>query len=159
LIFSITNQITSRLDHVWLARAALTGILHHIEVSETEIPLLQVAISEVINNIIEHSYHEEPGHSVQIKVNIEGPYLEIDILDDAAPLAPQEIQRMMEYENTLEDPDENWSLRGHGLQIVRKIVDSMEVGRKHDRNCITLKKRLSLLTHKGEDQSQPHYSS
>lgn len=159
MIFTITNQIASRLDHVWLARAALTGILHYIKVSETEVPLLQVALSEVINNTIEHSYYQDAGNIVEIRVQIEGQNLQIDILDDAPALSAEDINRILEGPAMSEEPDEDWSMRGHGLQIVRRIVDSIDVARIGSRNCITLRKKLSSITLEGSNEPESSYSN
>ena len=134
--------IASRLDHVWLIRAAVREILKEAQVPEHDIFLLQLAVSEVVSNSIEHGYRSREDGRVDVSLHKRGAELTIDIEDDAPPLAAEHLKQMMcEHTGELE-VHKNWSSRGHGLQIVLNTVNSLDVERVGGRNRITLRKRI-----------------
>jgi anti-sigma regulatory factor (Ser/Thr protein kinase) len=140
----LTLSVESKLDHVWAIRAALGGILNDLRVTSSEVLLIQLAVSEILSNVIEHSYQCQPNRKVNILVRGTGTQLQIDITDDAPPFSSDKLQQFLREHDIEEEPDEYWAERGHGLQIARRAVDSISVGRSGDRNYVTLVKHISV---------------
>jgi hypothetical protein len=53
------------------------------------------------------------------------------------------LARLQAQESETE-PDDSWPIRGHGLQIARRVGDSLSFSRSGDRNCVTLVKQVSI---------------
>ena len=141
---SITLCIPSRLDQVQLVRAALSGVLSHLEVDEADIHALQLAVSELINNCFEHGYKGAEDHQIEVKLEVCNSDVEIVLVDDAPQFPEDQRSRLVGPPVPFEESDEQWAPRGHGLQIVSQIVDSITLTVHAGGNCITLKKRVSL---------------
>jgi anti-sigma regulatory factor (Ser/Thr protein kinase) len=140
----LTLSVESKLDHVWAIRAALGGILNDLRVTSSEVLLIQLAVSEILSNVIEHSYQCQPDRRVIIAVRGTGTQLQIDITDDAPPFSSDKLQQFLREHDIEEEPDEYWAESGHGLQIARRAVDSISFGRSGDRNYVTLVKHISI---------------
>jgi anti-sigma regulatory factor (Ser/Thr protein kinase) len=139
---SITLCILSRLDQVRLVRAALFGILSHLQICESDIQSLQLAVSELVNNCFEHGYKGAQDRTIEIKVEVCNSDVVISLIDDA-PLFPEDQRfRLLGPPVPFDESDEKWTPRGHGLQIVKQIVDSITLTEHAGGNCITLRKHV-----------------
>ena len=100
-----------------------------------------VAIDEILSNIVKYGLtDEDTGGQVEIQLVLQADSVEMVILDDAAPFNPLDVAR----------PDtglaaEDREIGGLGIEIVRRLMDSIEYERLHDRqNRLTLRRRLGL---------------
>ena len=100
-----------------------------------------VAIDEILSNIVKYGLAGEGAQGrVEIRLLLESEALEMVILDDAAPFNPLEAERP--------DTDlaaEEREIGGLGIEIVRRLMDSIEYERVQSRqNRLTLRRRLGL---------------
>jgi anti-sigma regulatory factor (Ser/Thr protein kinase) len=100
-----------------------------------------VAIDEILSNIVKYGWSGESSEGrVEIRLLLESEALEMVILDDAAPFNPLESER----------PDtalaaEEREIGGLGIEIVRRLMDTIEYERVENRqNRLTLRRRLGL---------------
>ena len=143
---TVRLSVESKLDQVWMVRASLAGILNDLKVPSGEVFLIQLAVSEIVSNAIEHGYAGSPGHQVDVAVQITGPEVSVDVTDDAPAFPGNEMLARLQDHESQGEPDDTWPARGHGLQIASRVVDSLRFSRTGDRNCVTLIKHLSVET-------------
>lgn len=141
---SITFCIDSQLNQISLIRAALSGVLNHLGVVESDIFSLELAVTEIINNILEHGYQGITDQPVEVRVLIIDNEVQIELCDNAPPFPAEQLYRLNEAQQPIEDPSEEWPMRGHGLQIVRQIVDSITLRTEENRNYMTIIKHVAL---------------
>ena len=100
-----------------------------------------VAIDEILSNIVKYGLAGERARSeVQIFLLLEEESLEMVILDDAAPFNPLDAARP---ETGLAAEDRE--IGGLGIEIVRRLMDSIDYERLDDQhNRLTLRRRLGL---------------
>jgi anti-sigma regulatory factor (Ser/Thr protein kinase) len=127
-----------------MVRASLAGILNDLKVPSGEVFLIQLAVSEIVSNAIEHGYAGNPGHRVDVAVHITGPEVSVDVTDDAPAFSGNEMLARLQEQDSEAEPDGSWPIRGHGLQIASRVVDSLKFSRSGDRNCVTLVKQVSI---------------
>jgi len=142
--FSITLSIDSRLEQIRLVRAAMSGVLGHLGVVESDIYDLELAVTEVINNSLEHGYRGATDKQIEVRLEVCGADVRIESSDSGPPFPEAERHRLEGELQPLEDPSEDWPMRGHGLQIVRQIVDLIELRSEPGRNCMVLEKHVRL---------------
>ncbi|MBS1799362.1 MAG: ATP-binding protein [Acidobacteria bacterium] len=142
--YSISFSIDSQLNQISLVRAALSGVLKHLGVVETDIFSLELAVTEIINNTLEHGYHGATDRPIEVKVKVTGSEVQIDLSDNAPPFPKDQLYRLAGNPAPLDDPNEDWPMRGHGLQIVRQIVDSIDLTSDYQRNHMTIRKHVGL---------------
>jgi anti-sigma regulatory factor (Ser/Thr protein kinase) len=143
--FSIGLYIQSRLDQVRLIRAAMSGVLNHLRVAQDDIYALELAVTEIANNSVEHGYEEAEDKQIEVIIRLSGRVVEID-MKDSAELFPEAVRmRLMADPEPIEEPDEQWTMRGHGLLIVGHLVDSINLTYEMGHNCISMKRRVALI--------------
>jgi anti-sigma regulatory factor (Ser/Thr protein kinase) len=142
--YSISFCIDSQLDQISLIRAALSGVLNHLGVVEADIFSLELAVTEIINNTLEHGYRGATDKPIEVKVRVSGAEVQIDLSDNAPPFPEDQLYRLSGSPKPLDDPNEEWPMRGHGLQIVRQIVDSIALRSDEQRNHLTIRKHVTL---------------
>jgi anti-sigma regulatory factor (Ser/Thr protein kinase) len=142
--FALTLGIKSRLDQIRLVRAAIGGVLSHLDVAGPDIDALGLAVTEILNNAMEHGYQGDEQQDIEVRMYIHPSEVEIDIVDNARPFPEAERYRLNGDLVLPEDPSEDWAMRGHGLQIVRQLVDSIQLEFVDGRNCMKLKKRVTI---------------
>ena len=99
-----------------------------------------VAIDEILSNIVKYGHPEGGEGRVEIHLRLETESLEMVILDDAAPFNPLEAERP---DTSL--PAEEREIGGLGIEIVRRLMDTIEYDRLDDRhNRLTLRRRLGI---------------
>jgi anti-sigma regulatory factor (Ser/Thr protein kinase) len=141
---AISLEIESRLDQVRLVRAAMAGILDHMKVIEADILSLELAVTELVNNSVEHGYGGAEHEPIKVQIEVRGSVVRVEIIDHAKPFPEGERYRIIEDLGPLAEPDEDWSPRGHGLQIVRQIVDSLVLECGATQNVLTLSKNVGI---------------
>jgi serine/threonine-protein kinase RsbW len=99
---------------------------------------MQVALDEVLTNIVEYAYTDDVEHEIRIRLRVLDNVLEATIEDDGVPF------------NLLESaaPDTRAPLRerrigGVGLHFVKNLMSEVSYDRVGDRNRLVLKKKLT----------------
>ena len=139
---AIALEIESRLDQVRLIRAAMAGMLDHLGVIEADILSLELAVTEIVNNIVEHGYAGADDQPIKVRIQLRESVVQVEVIDHARPFPEGERHRLVDELMPLEDADEDWAPRGHGLQIVRRIVDSVVLECGGTQNVLTLRKKV-----------------
>ncbi len=98
---------------------------------------IEVAIDEIISNIVHYAYGEGKGKAV-IKLESDESGMSIIVEDEGIPYNPLEK----------EDPDITLSadergIGGYGIFIVKKVMDDIKYEHRDGRNILTMKKNFS----------------
>lgn len=107
--------------------------LHHVEASVTYV--VQLAVEELILNVMKHGYHGETGHSVTMKLDLAGANeATLEVEDEAEAFDPR----------TTPEPDFDDMLRGDrvgglGVHLVRSLSASLDYRRDSNRNHVRVR--------------------
>jgi anti-sigma regulatory factor (Ser/Thr protein kinase) len=143
----ITFEIESRLDQVRLIRAGLNGVLEHLRVTEPDIMSMELAVTEVVNNCVEHGYAGGQQDTVKVKVEVRGELVRVDVIDSAPAFPPEarhRLEKALADPNDLDAADNEWPVRGRGLWIVKQIVDSIALKFEDHKNVMTVLKNVVI---------------
>ena len=99
---------------------------------------LNLALDELVTNIINYAYDDENLHQIEIELSYADSLLNINITDDGKPFDPTQTDAP-ELTQSLEQRE----VGGLGIHFVSKLMDSMIYQRINEQNQLTLKKDLS----------------
>ena len=99
--------------------------------------VLDLAIEELITNIIKYGYDETADHTIRIDIDRQPDHLLLTIEDDGHPFNP--LGR--ESPDTTKPPEER-EIGGLGLHMVREMSEKMEYRREGDRNITVVRIRV-----------------
>jgi serine/threonine-protein kinase RsbW len=97
---------------------------------------LNVALDEVLTNIIAYAYDDDEAHQIWIGFTIDEGAIEAEVVDDGRPFDP----------TTIPPPDRSASLHdrqvgGLGMHFVRHLMSEVGYTRARGRNHLRLKRR------------------
>lgn len=99
---------------------------------------MQVALDEVLANLVDYGYTDEAEHEIRIRLRVLDNVIEATIEDDGVPFNPLESAV----------PDTRAPLRerrigGVGLHFVKNLMSEVSYNRIGDRNRLVLRKKLT----------------
>jgi serine/threonine-protein kinase RsbW len=102
---------------------------------ETSLFQLQIALDEMVSNVIKYAWPEGGAHDIEIRIAIRDDGVEVEIIDDGRMFDPRDA------------PKRDKPLRGQrpqpggvGVQMTRQLVDRIDYARIGNRNHTTLTK-------------------
>lgn len=141
---AVIVQLPADLAFLPLLRQGVVTLCEPV-MREAEIYQLQLAVSELVTNIVLHSYDGIEDGVVWFEVKIENNRVVLDIYDTGAAFTPGE-PRVPDADALLEG--------GYGLYLIQQSVDVMQSTREADgRNHWHLEKRLAVAAHEGGNAS------
>lgn len=105
--------------------------------------LVELAVVEVGNNIVEHAYGDKPGGLLELRYLQAECSIEIVLVDEGAPM-PKEMQaRVACAELKQMDPGDpaTWTTSGRGLGIVNEVMDGQSYRREGNKNYFRMIKQ------------------
>jgi serine/threonine-protein kinase RsbW len=131
--------ISTSTDNLHRVRAFIHEQIAGTGFTEFEENGIVLAVDEACANLINHAYSKEPGHEIEITVEVDDREVRIEILDAARPFDP----------STIAAPDMDAYFRerrvgGLGISLMRRVMDEVRYipsGEGRDRNRLILTKR------------------
>lgn len=116
-------------------------VVEILEFPEKEVQQIALAVDEAITNVIKHSYRYEKGRDIRIEFFIAATGLKIRII--YAGIAPELDPTAVSVERLIKQKRKG----GLGVQLMRKIMDSVEYSSSNGLNIcemIKWKKRETV---------------
>ena len=110
---------------------------HENKFSDKVIFDVNLALEEVVNNVISYAYKDNNEHQINISMELEGQVLVLKVEDDGTPFNP-----LAAPEPDIDKPLEEREPGGLGLFFVRNMTDELEYKREKDRNILIMKKKI-----------------
>jgi serine/threonine-protein kinase RsbW len=119
--------------------AVLTAAMERVgaehSMPEKSLFQLQVALDEVVSNVIKYAWPEGGTHEVEIHITAQSDRIEVEIIDDGRMFDPRNVPKR-------DKPRSGRKPRpgGLGLQMTRQLVDCIGYARRGNRNHTTVTK-------------------
>jgi len=111
------------------------------EISEHLSFNINLVIEEIFSNIVFYGYRDKNEHKINITFTSNKDHLKIKIEDDAQEFNPLFIPTHRCKYNSPDDAE----VGGLGIHLVKNIMDDLKYSRKHDRNILIMKKKITQL--------------
>jgi anti-sigma regulatory factor (Ser/Thr protein kinase) len=105
---------------------------------------LNLALEEVVVNIISHAYDDEDEHQIAIRVALDGEGVSVRVEDDGRAFNPLDAPTPDLGLGLAERP-----IGGLGVHIVRSVMDALEYRREDGRNILIMRKRTGDGSNEG----------
>jgi len=133
----ILLHLANDVSELHAAAEKTTDFLEAHHASPKIIFAANLAIEEIVTNIIKYGYDDDAPHVVDIRLSLENNCLHITIIDDGHEFDPFDHP----------EPDVNLPLEerepgGLGIHFVKSLLDSCAYCRREGKNIVTLTKNL-----------------
>ena len=112
--------------------------------SEDAVFGMNVALDEMLSNIIKYGYTDDAIHEIHVRLSVAGPVLIAEIEDDGQPFDPCAAPAV-----DVDAPLEERKVGGLGIHIVRTLMSEVDYSRVAGRNRLVMKMALDSATRKG----------
>ncbi len=113
--------------------AAVEGMAEREKWSPELVFRVQLAIEEVVLNVMDYGY-DEGVHEFELILTSEADTLTIEVVDDGRPFDPLNDVPTPDLEATVEER----KVGGLGIHLVRTMMDQVNYRREQGRNYLTL---------------------
>ena len=139
--FPRTTRIVIRNNVADLATltAAMERVGAERGMPEKSLFQLQVALDEMVSNVIKYAWPEGGTHDIEIHIAPRDDRVEVEIIDDGRMYDPRDAPRR---DKPL--PGQKPQPGGVGVQMTRQLVDRIDYARIGNRNHTTLTKLCAL---------------
>jgi serine/threonine-protein kinase RsbW len=115
---AVRLRIPAKPEYIALGRLALTGLAQARGLDSDTIGDLKLALTEAVSNSVRHAYEGAGEGQVEIRYELRGDRITVEVIDDGAGFDPDETPSF--------DGDE-LSEGGLGIAIIRTIADDVEI--------------------------------
>lgn len=130
--------VDNRLDEIERLSHLVEEFGRAHALSDDVIHALNLALDELITNVIVHGYEDAQPHPISVRLWRDDDTVGVEMEDDGRAFNPLEVPPP-----DLDAPIEERKVGGLGLFLVRAMMDQVEYRREQDRNIVTLRKRVS----------------
>lgn len=129
--------IGSEIAQIPAVSARLEDAMGREGFSQEDILDTQLAVEEVVTNIIVHGY-KGPDHTIHLSCRFPGDHAEIRITDSAPRFDPLSLP-VPELDADIAER----KIGGLGIFLVRQVMDSLSYAYDNGKNVLIMKKRRS----------------
>jgi serine/threonine-protein kinase RsbW len=113
---TVSLVIPAKAEYIVLCRLALAGLARLRPVEPDVLADLKLALTEACSNSIRHAYGDSRIGTVEIRYEVGGDRVAVEILDEGPGFEPRN-----------EAPTDEVDEGGLGLAIIRAVVDELDV--------------------------------
>jgi serine/threonine-protein kinase RsbW len=115
---AVRLRIPAKPEYIALGRLALTGLAQARGLDSDTVADLKLALTEAVSNSVRHAYDTVGEGQVEIRYELRGDRISVEVMDDGAGFDPDEAPSF--------DGDE-LSEGGLGIAIIRTLADEVEI--------------------------------
>lgn len=118
-----------------VVRASVDAIGQTVGLTYERIEDLKLAVSEAVNNAIDHGNRREPTKQVEVVFALDAEKIEVRIRDEGTGIVQNDFTRKVIEERNLD----TGMLRGFGMYLISSLVDDYEVVSSQGGTILTLR--------------------
>jgi anti-sigma regulatory factor (Ser/Thr protein kinase) len=132
-------QITlaNRAAEIGRLQDEFEAFARHHKVPDSAVHAVQLALEELLTNILHYAYEDAGDHSISIRLDCEGDALRIEVEDDG-----RAFDLTSHPPPDLSLPLADRPIGGLGIHMIRRSLDQVDYRRAGGRNIVTLRKRF-----------------
>jgi anti-sigma regulatory factor (Ser/Thr protein kinase) len=131
-------HIKSRISGIGIMNEQLAKMCKEWTISKDVAFSMNLALEEIVTNIIQHGYHGHEEYDITIRFSLEKHNMRIQIKDSSPEFNPLAIAEPID----LDKPVEDRNIGGLGIHLVKKFTDNFSYRRMNSKNVITLLKSI-----------------
>jgi serine/threonine-protein kinase RsbW len=143
-----TFEIQSDLTLVPGLCERMRALLTEHQVDDSDAIQVEICLVEAVNNAIEHGYRCDPANFVEVRAEVEGAGLRLEVRDRGQGFDPLRLEQALSRQPEF-DEIAMLSERGRGLAIIKEVMDEVSYLRTDGVNVLRMSKQVHL-SHAGQ---------
>jgi len=130
-------EIDSSYDNIAKVVVELEHFLKETALEKMQRIYLSLAVTEVLNNIVEHGYQNKKGNRIEVSFSLDIEEIRIELVDESPAYAGDHLFTTATLPDPLDFPESGW-----GFSIIKQSVDDLHYVHHQGQNTITLIKKI-----------------
>ncbi|QGY43170.1 ATP-binding protein [Maribellus comscasis] len=130
-------KISNQIDELNRVTAFVEDLAEQWKLPPSLTMHLNLALEEILSNIIFYAYNDSLEHIIDIDFNLTGNKLSIQIIDEGKAFNPLETKRP-----DTQAPLDEREPGGLGIFLVKQLMDNLYYKRDNTQNILTLEKNI-----------------
>ena len=132
----VAISLKNRLSELEKVSQHLTEFGAHHRLSPKVVQALNLALEEIITNVISHGYTDEDEHEILVRLRAEPQQVTVEVEDDGRAFNPLEVPVP-----DVRRPVAERAMGGLGIHLVRTLMDGLGYERHGNKNRLIMRKR------------------
>jgi anti-sigma regulatory factor (Ser/Thr protein kinase) len=141
MIASLSATLANRRTEIERMHQLLEAFGAQHGVSDSVIFAVNLALDEIVTNIIVHGYADGGQHDIRVNIALDDEAIEATVQDDAPAFDPLRIPPV-----DLEAVADDRPIGGLGVHLVRSMMDRVDYRRDGLENVVVMRKALRHQT-------------
>ena len=144
MCFTVEYRVAATALSIRAISMSLRAFLDNVAAVSDSASMLELAIAEGMNNVLEHAYNGQTEGEMRIVVQLDNRQLTIFIYDQGTELNRERVSSVPPPpEVAAEIPvKDNLFCEGRGLFIMESLMDTLDYLRIGNENCLKMTKTL-----------------
>jgi len=99
--------------------------------TEADAEKVALATDEAVTNVIQHAYHGDSGHTIELRVELSEAGIEIRVIHDGDPIDESRLPEGFDPIRLVRDRRRG----GIGVVLMRRLMDRVDFGTTEDQRC------------------------
>lgn len=134
----LSLRIDNRLPELERVRSEVEAFLERCDVAGREAYHIQLAVDELVTNVILHAFETQGGRPIDLVLMSEPGFVDMTLEDEGQPFDPLAVP-----EPDMDIPPEKRRIGGLGIHFVRKTMDHLDYERKNGKNILHIRKKTT----------------
>lgn len=131
--------IQSKIDDISLLSCSIKAICNTVVSEPVLLYNIELCLVEAVANVINHAYHRNPDHFIEVQVILNEKEVQFQIIDTGIPATlPSPEKKPSISEEIMNMPES-----GRGLFLIHHIMDDVSYVQDNGKNIFTMKKSLT----------------
>ena len=142
--FNLEYRVAATALSIRAISMSLRAFLENVDVISNFASMIELAIAEGMNNVLEHAYSGRTSGKMRIVVQWDDTVLTVSIYDQGQEPNRNRVNSMLPPPEIGDDFPlaSNLACEGRGLFIMESLMDSLDYHREGNENCLTMTKML-----------------
>lgn len=138
---AVDIRIRNEVSDIGIARDTLDQLARERGIPVRALVQLQVALDEVVSNVIKHSWGDGASHELVVRMTVQPDSVDLEIVDDGREFDPTVVTTP-----ALGPDGERPRAGGLGIRMIKRLVDQFTYERVQGRNHTRLRKACEIGT-------------
>ena len=138
---AVDVRMRNDISDIGTARDTLDHLAREFGIPVRALTELQVALDEVVSNVIKHSWTDGAQHEFLVRITVQSDRVDLEVFDDGREFDPTATPSASDAAES-----ERPRTGGLGIHMIKKLVDQFRYERLDGRNHTTLSKTCEVGT-------------
>jgi len=130
-------RIKNEISEIAKVSQIFNGFSNQHKLSKKVTNVFDMALDEMLNNIITYGYDDKNEHDIDIEIHLLDQILILKIEDDGHEFNPLDVPEA-DIDSSMEDRP----IGGLGIHLTRNTMDDIHYTYKDKKNCLKMKKKI-----------------